>query len=232
MIPLLVFLVLLTNKLDESIRISYFSASTPLFLTFVTLIMASFGARGGKSFSSIQSRRTVSDNLFFAFLQHLLILVRNELTFLIGWGHLSTNTKMCVRCSLTHVDNPFCAFLQHMLKMPFLFSPLSLEVSTLLFCLFQAINTGSALENRLVNSCSGFAHAFSSSETFRTAFTRTDSRRDQRRRCRSRRRRPRRTFRSSSTTTERRSLRRRTRCWWCRLWPLKCQISLDFRELC
>jgi len=46
-IPLLVFLVLLTNKLDESIRISYFSASTPLFLTFATLIMASFGARGG-----------------------------------------------------------------------------------------------------------------------------------------------------------------------------------------
>ena len=35
-IPLLVFLVLLTNKLDGSIRISYFAASAPLFLTFFT----------------------------------------------------------------------------------------------------------------------------------------------------------------------------------------------------
>lgn len=49
-IPLLVFLVLLTNKLDGSVRISYFSACTPLFLTFFTLIIASFGSRGGNQY--------------------------------------------------------------------------------------------------------------------------------------------------------------------------------------
>ena len=42
------FLVLITNKLDGSVRISYFAASSPLFFTFFTLIMASFGSRGGK----------------------------------------------------------------------------------------------------------------------------------------------------------------------------------------
>ncbi len=46
-IPLLVFLVLLTNKLDGSIRVSYFSACAPLFLTFFTLTITSFGSRGG-----------------------------------------------------------------------------------------------------------------------------------------------------------------------------------------
>lgn len=49
-IPMLVFLVLLTNKLDQSVRISYFAASTPIFLTFFTLIMASFGSRGGNQY--------------------------------------------------------------------------------------------------------------------------------------------------------------------------------------
>merc|ERR1719220_1707161 len=49
-IPLLVFLVLLTNKLDGSIRISFFAACAPLFLTFFTLIIASFGARGGNQY--------------------------------------------------------------------------------------------------------------------------------------------------------------------------------------
>ena len=48
-IPLLVFLVLLTNKLDGSIRISFFSAFAPLFLTFFTLVITSFGSRGGQS---------------------------------------------------------------------------------------------------------------------------------------------------------------------------------------
>jgi hypothetical protein len=58
-IPLLVFLVLLTNKLDDAIRISYFSASTPLFLTFVTLILASFGARGGELKPSLYEHKKV-----------------------------------------------------------------------------------------------------------------------------------------------------------------------------
>merc|ERR1719367_413424 len=49
-IPLLVFLVLLTNKLDGSIRISFFSAFAPLFLTFFTLIITSFGSRGGNQY--------------------------------------------------------------------------------------------------------------------------------------------------------------------------------------
>lgn len=47
-IPMLVFLVLLTNKLDGNVSMFYFSACAPLFLTFFTLIMASFGSRGGE----------------------------------------------------------------------------------------------------------------------------------------------------------------------------------------
>ena len=47
-VPLLVFLVLLTNKLDKTVKISYFAATSPLFLTFFTLIITSFGTRGGK----------------------------------------------------------------------------------------------------------------------------------------------------------------------------------------
>ena len=42
----LVFLVLLTNKMDETVKISYFAAASPLFLTFFTLIITSFGSRG------------------------------------------------------------------------------------------------------------------------------------------------------------------------------------------
>ncbi|XP_059099294.1 transmembrane protein 185B-like [Tigriopus californicus] len=49
-IPLLVFLVLLTHKLDGSIGISYFSAFTPLYLTFFTLVVTSFGTRGGNQY--------------------------------------------------------------------------------------------------------------------------------------------------------------------------------------
>ena len=52
-IPLLAFLVLLTNKLDGSIRVSYFAASAPLFLTFFTLVITSFGSKGGKSLGEI-----------------------------------------------------------------------------------------------------------------------------------------------------------------------------------
>ena len=42
----MVFLVLLTNKMDETVKISYFAAASPLFLTFFTLIITSFGSRG------------------------------------------------------------------------------------------------------------------------------------------------------------------------------------------
>merc|ERR1711963_1193768 len=49
-IPMLVFFVLITNKLDGSVQMYYFAASTPLFLTFFTLIMASFGSRGGNQY--------------------------------------------------------------------------------------------------------------------------------------------------------------------------------------
>jgi len=53
-IPLLVFLVLITNKLDapksDQWISYYFTASAPLFLTFFTLIMASFGSRGGNQY--------------------------------------------------------------------------------------------------------------------------------------------------------------------------------------
>ena len=51
-IPLLVFLVLITNKLDapksDQWISYYFTACAPLFLTFFTLIMAAFGSRGGE----------------------------------------------------------------------------------------------------------------------------------------------------------------------------------------
>jgi len=49
-VPLLVFLVLLTNKLDKTVKISYFAATSPLFLTFFTLIITSFGTRGGNQY--------------------------------------------------------------------------------------------------------------------------------------------------------------------------------------
>ncbi len=49
MVPLLVFLVLLTNKLDNTVKISYFAATSPLFLTFFTLLITSFGSRGGET---------------------------------------------------------------------------------------------------------------------------------------------------------------------------------------
>ena len=52
-VPLLVFLVLLTNKLDKTVKISYFAATSPLFLTFFTLIITSFGTRGGKLFKDL-----------------------------------------------------------------------------------------------------------------------------------------------------------------------------------
>jgi hypothetical protein len=48
-VPLLVFLVLLTNKLDNTVKISYFAATSPLFLTFFTLLITSFGSRGGET---------------------------------------------------------------------------------------------------------------------------------------------------------------------------------------
>lgn len=49
-VPLLVFLVLLTNKLDNTVKVSYFSACTPLFLTLFTLVIASFGSKGGNQY--------------------------------------------------------------------------------------------------------------------------------------------------------------------------------------
>lgn len=182
MIPLLVFLVLLTNKLDESIRISFFSASTPLFLTFVTLIMASFGARGGKVIFHEWQFFKIS-----AFLQYQKMLL---------WP---------VECTWIEIQTfQLSSFIAKLSKVSFF---------------FQAINTGSASESHPANSCSGFALAFSFSETSRTAFTRTDSHHGRRHRCRSRRRRRRPTSPSSTTTTARRSLRKKTRCWSCPRWP-------------
>ena len=53
-VPLLVWLVLLTNKLDQTVKISFFAATSPLFLTFFTLIITSFGTRG-KDIEPLQS---------------------------------------------------------------------------------------------------------------------------------------------------------------------------------
>ena len=55
-VPCLVFLVLITNKLDtmdEPDSMPYFACCIPLYLTFFTLIIASFGARGGSLFFPI-----------------------------------------------------------------------------------------------------------------------------------------------------------------------------------
>ena len=54
-VPLLVFLVLLTNKLDQTVKISFFAATSPLFLTFFTLIITSFGTRGESGFQELKN---------------------------------------------------------------------------------------------------------------------------------------------------------------------------------
>lgn len=46
-IPILIFQVLLANKLDDDIKISYTAVVTPLFISFITLILMSFSAKGG-----------------------------------------------------------------------------------------------------------------------------------------------------------------------------------------
>nr|AEE62959.1 unknown [Dendroctonus ponderosae] len=45
-IPVLIFQVLLANKLDEDIRMSFIAVVSPLFVSFVTLILMSFSAKG------------------------------------------------------------------------------------------------------------------------------------------------------------------------------------------
>lgn len=39
--------VLLANKLDDDIKISYTAVVSPLFISFITLILMSFSAKGG-----------------------------------------------------------------------------------------------------------------------------------------------------------------------------------------
>ncbi|KAK9753924.1 Transmembrane Fragile-X-F protein [Popillia japonica] len=46
-IPILIFQVLLANKLDNDITITYIAVVSPLFVSFVTLILMSFSAKGG-----------------------------------------------------------------------------------------------------------------------------------------------------------------------------------------
>lgn len=46
-IPILIFQVLLANKLDGDIYLSYISVVSPLFFSYITLILMSFGAKGG-----------------------------------------------------------------------------------------------------------------------------------------------------------------------------------------
>lgn len=45
-IPVLIFQVLLANKLDEDIRMSFIAVVSPLFVSFITLILMSFSAKG------------------------------------------------------------------------------------------------------------------------------------------------------------------------------------------
>ncbi|CAH0549037.1 unnamed protein product [Brassicogethes aeneus] len=46
-IPILIFQVLLANKLDDDIKMSYIAVVSPLFISFFTLILMSFSAKGG-----------------------------------------------------------------------------------------------------------------------------------------------------------------------------------------
>lgn len=46
-IPILIFQVLLANKLDDEIGLSYISVVSPLIVSYTTLILMSFGAKGG-----------------------------------------------------------------------------------------------------------------------------------------------------------------------------------------
>ncbi|XP_045499978.1 transmembrane protein 185A isoform X2 [Colias croceus] len=46
-VPILVFQVLLTNKLDDGLSLSYIVVVSPLFVTFATLIIMSFSSKGG-----------------------------------------------------------------------------------------------------------------------------------------------------------------------------------------
>lgn len=39
--------MLLADKLDDDIQISYTAVVSPLFISFITLILMSFGAKGG-----------------------------------------------------------------------------------------------------------------------------------------------------------------------------------------
>ncbi|XP_022193184.2 transmembrane protein 185B-like [Nilaparvata lugens] len=46
-VPVLVFLVLLTNKLDGDISMNYSGVVSPLFVSYVTLLLLTFSAKGG-----------------------------------------------------------------------------------------------------------------------------------------------------------------------------------------
>ncbi|GBP09104.1 Transmembrane protein 185B [Eumeta japonica] len=46
-VPILVFQVLLANKLDDGLELSYTTVVSPLFVSFATLIMMSFSSKGG-----------------------------------------------------------------------------------------------------------------------------------------------------------------------------------------
>ncbi|XP_075219363.1 transmembrane protein 185B isoform X2 [Lycorma delicatula] len=46
-VPILVFQVLLTNKLDGDINMSYTGVVSPLFVSYITLMLMSFSAKGG-----------------------------------------------------------------------------------------------------------------------------------------------------------------------------------------
>ncbi|XP_053608824.1 transmembrane protein 185B isoform X2 [Plodia interpunctella] len=46
-IPILVFQVLLTNKLDDGLSLSYIVVVSPLFVSYATLIIMSFSSKGG-----------------------------------------------------------------------------------------------------------------------------------------------------------------------------------------
>ncbi|CAH2041437.1 unnamed protein product, partial [Iphiclides podalirius] len=46
-IPILVFQVLLTNKLDDGLALSYIVVVSPLFVSYATLIIMSFSSKGG-----------------------------------------------------------------------------------------------------------------------------------------------------------------------------------------
>jgi hypothetical protein len=70
----ILFKVLLANKLDEDISLSYIGVVSPLFLSYCTLILMSFGAKGGNRCKYITVYIVWPESSCLLFIQSMRIL--------------------------------------------------------------------------------------------------------------------------------------------------------------